>query len=96
MDFEFLKNKRLLIVDDEQELLDMLVSILNTEGFNNIATAGNVKDALDLAESYKPELAILDVMLPDGDGFSLMEQLKQKGSYPVLFLTARGEDEPST
>ena len=93
MDFEFLKNKRLLIVDDEQELLDMLVSILNTEGFNNIATAGNVKDALDLAESYKPELAILDVMLPDGDGFSLMEQLKQKGSYPVLFLTARGEDE---
>ena len=93
MDFEFLKNKRLLIVDDEQELLDMLVSILNTEGFNNIATAGNVKDALDLAESYKPELAILDVMLPDGYGFSLMEQLKQKGSYPVLFLTARGEDE---
>lgn len=93
MDFEFLKNKRLFLVDDEQELLDMLVSILNSEGFNNIATAKNVKSALALADSYKPELAILDVMLPDGDGFSLMEQLRQKDSYPVLFLTARGEDE---
>lgn len=40
-----------------------------------------------------PELAILDVMLPDGDGFDLMIRLKEKGDYPILFLTARGEDE---
>lgn len=40
-----------------------------------------------------PELAILDVMLPDGDGFSLMKALKDRADYPVLFLTARGEDE---
>lgn len=39
-----------------------------------------------------PELAILDVMLPDGDCFSLMEQLRHKGNFPVLFLTACGED----
>lgn len=93
MDFEYLKNKRLLLVDDEQELLDMVVSILKEEGFNYIATAQNVKEALALADSFQPELAILDVMLPDGNGFALMEQLKQKGEYPILFLTARGEDE---
>ena len=93
MDFEYLKNKRLLIVDDEQALLDMVVSILKEEGFKNIATAKTVKEALALADSFQPELAILDVMLPDGDGFSLMEQLKNKGEYPILFLTARGEDE---
>jgi DNA-binding response OmpR family regulator len=45
------------------------------------------------AESSRPELAILDVMLPDGNGFELMEQLKKGGDYPILFLTARGEDD---
>ncbi len=93
MDCEYLKSKRILLVDDEQELLDMVVSILKEEGFCNIWTAKNVKDALLAAVSVKPEFAILDVMLPDGDGFYLMEQLKQNGEYPVLFLTARGEDE---
>lgn len=93
MDFEYLKNKRLLLVDDEQELLDMVVSILKTEGFRNIAAASTVKEALALADSFEPQLAILDVMLPDGNGFSLMEQLKHKGEYPILFLTARGEEE---
>lgn len=93
MDFEYLKQKRLLLVDDEPELLDMVVSILKGEGFHSIATAQNVKEALALADSFHPELAILDVMLPDGNGFLLMEQLKQKDEYPILFLTARGEDE---
>jgi len=88
-----LKNKRLLIVDDEQALLDMVVSILKEEGFKDIVTAKTVKEALALADSFQPELAILDVMLPDGNGFSLMEQLKNKGEYPILILTARGEDE---
>ena len=45
MNSEYLKDKRLLLVDDEQELLDMVVSILNEEGFNNIATAKTVKEA---------------------------------------------------
>lgn len=93
MDVAYLKEKRLLLVDDEQALLDMVVSILKAEGFQNIAVAKNSRDALALADRFLPELAILDVMLPDGDGFSLLEQLKQKREYPVLFLTACGEEE---
>ena len=93
MDLEFLKKKRILLVDDEQELLKMVISILKEEGFQNIAAARTVREALELSGSFRPELAVLDVMLPDGDGFSLMEQLKQGGGYPILFLTARGEDE---
>lgn len=93
MDFEYLKSKRMLLVDDEQELLDMLISILKAEGFHCIATAKTAKEALALADTFKPELAILDVMLSDGNGFELMEQLKRISDYPVLFLTARGEDE---
>ena len=93
MDLTYLKEKRILLVDDEQELLDMVVSILKAEGFRKIATAKTMEEALAFASAFQPELAVLDVMLPDGDGFSLMEQLKKKGEYPVLFLTARGEDE---
>ncbi|MCI8638553.1 MAG: response regulator transcription factor [Coprococcus sp.] len=93
MEFEYLKNKRILLVDDEREILKMLTSILEEEGFCNIATAGTVKEALEEVKRSTPEIAVLDVMLPDGDGFSLMERLKQEEEYPILFLTARGEDE---
>lgn len=93
MDLEYLKDKRILLVDDEQELLNMVVSILREAGFGHISTAENVKEALIKAKDFQPELAVLDVMLPDGNGFDLMRSLRQDREYPVLFLTARGEDE---
>lgn len=93
MKSNYLKQKRILLVDDEPQLLDMVVSILREKGFKNIRTAKNVKQAIATAEEYSPELAILDVMLPDGDGFYLIEKLKTIADYPILFLTARGEDE---
>lgn len=93
MSLEYLKNKRILLVDDEQELLDMVASILHSDGYQNILTARSVGEALALADKTTPELAILDVMLPDGNGFDLMEQLKTRGNFPVLFLTACGEDD---
>lgn len=71
----------------------MVLSILTEYGFQNITTAKSMKDAIEEAEKSRPELAILDVMLPDGNGFDLMEQLKRGGDYPVLFLTACGEEE---
>lgn len=93
MSAAYLKRKRILLVDDEQEILDMLVSILNEDGFQNIATAKTVKEAVEISETYRPELAVLDVMLSDGSGFDLMKRLKSISDYPVLFLTARGEDD---
>lgn len=93
MSNEYLKHKCILLVDDEQALLDMVVSILADDGFDNIHTAKSVKEALATAELHRPDLAILDVMLPDGNGFELMEQLIRNADYPVLFLTARGEED---
>lgn len=93
MNEDYLLNKRILLVDDEQELLDMVLSILTEYGFQNIKTAKSVKEAMEEAEKSRPELAILDVMLPDGSGFDLMEQLKKDSEYPILFLTACGEDD---
>ncbi len=93
MEFDFLKQKRILLVDDEQELLDMLVSILKEEGYQSIRTAVSIHNALHVISDFRPELAVLDVMLPDGSGFDLMKQLKQNADYPILFLTACGESE---
>lgn len=93
MSAEYIKTKKILLVDDEPDLREMVVSILKEDGFEQIETAGSVREAVEAAEKSAPELAILDVMLPDGNGFDLMKKLKECGDYPVLFLTARGEDE---
>ena len=93
MDYDYLKYKKILIVDDEAELLEMVTSILEQDGFKAMKTAGTVSEALQMCKEWKPDLAILDVMLPDGNGFSLFEQIRTFTEIPILFLTARGEDE---
>lgn len=93
MEYEYLRKKRILLVDDEAPLRDMVSSMLAQEGYTQVRTAGNVAEALDVVAAWKPELAILDVMLPDGDGFSLLQRLREMTDVPALFLTARGEDE---
>jgi len=93
MNDDYIKIKRILLVDDELELLRMEKLILADDGYKNIETAVSVKDALSKFASYEPDLLILDVMLPDGDGFYLLEQIRKKSDVPVLFLTARGEAE---
>ena len=91
MDHSFLQRKKLLLVDDEPELLKMVISILSDDGFRNIATAVSVKEGISAVQNEKPDLAILDVMLPDGDGFSLMQQIRTFSDVPVIFLTAKDE-----
>jgi DNA-binding response OmpR family regulator len=91
MDNSFLHSKKLLLVDDEPELLKMVSDILVDTGFENILVAASVKEAVAAVKNEKPDLAILDVMLPDGDGFSLMQQLRTFTNVPVIFLTARDE-----
>lgn len=93
MDHDYYKNKKILIVDDEPQLLEMVSSILAQDGFTNIETASTVSQAVEKTREYQPDLAVLDVMLPDGDGFGLLEKLREFTQIPVLFLTARGEDE---
>lgn len=91
MDNSFLHSKRLLLVDDEQELLKMVTDILKDAGFETILTAMTVKEAVLIAKNEKPDLIVLDVMLPDGDGFSLMQQLRIFTNVPIIFLTAKDE-----
>lgn len=91
MDNSFLHNKKLLLVDDEPELLKMVSSFLVNDGFQNIITASSVKKGIAVAQKEIPDLAILDVMLPDGDGFGLMQQIRTFSDMPIIFLTAKDE-----
>ena len=88
-----IKDCKLLIIDDELPLLDMTKQILIQEGFKFIYTASNCKEGNALFQKVQPQLIILDVMLPDGDGFSFLQNLRQTSTTPVLFLSARDEDE---
>lgn len=87
-----IKSRKILIVDDEIELLNLLKMVLAKEGFEKIYTAQNGKEAIDLFENINPDLAILDVMLPDMEGYDICKIIRKKTNIPILFLSAKGEE----
>ena len=85
--------ERLLLVDDEDNLRSMLEAALRHHGFEVVPVADG-RSALDAAASAEPDLIVLDVMLPDLDGFEVCRRLRAEGTRtPVLFLTARDSTE---
>lgn len=83
---------RILIVDDNKDLLHLLCEQLSGAGYRHIQTAANCAAAKKLFAAEIPELMILDINLPDGDGFSLFRALHAKADVPALFLSARDAD----
>lgn len=83
---------RLLLVDDTPELLDLLCEHLRAAGYHSIATAADCRTAREAFAAQRPELMILDINLPDGDGFALFRQLRAQADVPALFLSARDAD----
>ncbi len=84
---------RVLVVDDEAYITDLVATALRYEGFE-VASAADGRTALTMVESFRPDLLVLDVMLPDVDGFQVQERLLGRGRrVPVLFLTARDATE---
>ncbi|HTG46638.1 MAG TPA: response regulator transcription factor [Actinomycetota bacterium] len=84
---------RVLVVDDEPAIADLVSTALRYEGFE-VTTAGTGRDVEPLVDSFRPELIVLDVMLPDVDGFEVQRRLRDGGRrVPVLFLTARDATE---
>jgi two-component system, OmpR family, response regulator len=80
---------RILVVDDEPRITDLVAMALRYEGFE-VETAGTGQEALRAVEAFRPALIVLDVMLPDLDGFAVAERLiAARVKVPVLFLTAR-------
>ncbi|MER7503302.1 response regulator transcription factor [Nonomuraea pusilla] len=84
---------RLLIVEDDPNILELLAASLRFAGFD-VTTAKSGLDAVAAVQRHRPDLVVLDVMLPDLDGFEIVQRLRGGGVHtPVVFLTARDETE---
>jgi two-component system, OmpR family, response regulator len=84
---------RVLVVDDEPNIVDVVAMALRFQGFE-VASAATGREALSAVQSFRPEVMILDVMLPDMEGFEVAERLgAERGHVPILFLTARDASE---
>ena len=80
----------ILVVDDEKEIADVVELYLQNDQYK-VFKFYNGQDALDCINSTKIDLAILDIMLPDIDGFQILKQIRQKYTFPVIMLTAKTE-----
>jgi two-component system OmpR family response regulator len=81
---------KVLVVDDEENIVFLLETALQLQDFT-VRTACTGRDAISLVEEFTPDLIVLDVMLPDVDGFTVLRRLRAAGCRaPVIFLTARG------
>jgi two-component system, OmpR family, response regulator len=84
---------RVLVVDDEPNIVDVVSMALRYQGFD-VASAATGREALAAVDRFKPEIIVLDVMLPDMEGFEVAERLgAQRGTVPIIFLTARDATE---
>lgn len=86
--------RHLLLVDDDEHILRSLKIYLEMENFQ-VTTAASGREALEKVEAERPHLVVLDVMMPELDGFEVLERMKgdaATASIPVIMLTARGQD----
>jgi two-component system OmpR family response regulator len=84
---------RVLVVDDEPNIVDVITMALRFQGFE-VAEAGTGAEALSQVRAFRPHLVVLDVMLPDMEGFDVAERLgAQRADVPIIFLTARDSTE---
>ncbi len=83
---------RILIVDDEKRMVRFIRLNLEHDGFQ-VISAYNGKEALDQVRNALPDLILLDVMMPDIDGFQVLEKIREFSSVPVIMLTAKGEED---
>ncbi|MDI5951951.1 response regulator transcription factor [Streptococcus equi subsp. zooepidemicus] len=90
MDFEIqLLNKHILIVDDDIALSESIKEVLVSRGFKNISIAYSISEGIDIFSVSQIDLIILDVMLPDGEGYLLSKYVRKTSDVPILFLTAK-------
>ncbi len=86
------ETKRILVVDDEKRMIDFIRMNLELEGYQ-VLEAHNGLEALEAIRTQLPDLVLLDVMMPELDGFETLKMLREFSSVPVIMLTAKGEED---
>ena len=81
----------ILVVEDETSITEPLTEALARDGFET-EVAATARESLELAERLRPDLVLLDLMLPDGSGFDVCRELRRTSKVPIIMLTARGEE----
>ena len=82
---------KILVVDDEPMVTEVVERYLRLNGYD-VMTAGDGRDGLDRARTWRPDLVILDIMLPGMDGIEVCRQIREREALPVILLTAKGEE----
>lgn len=83
---------RIMLVDDEPDILELLEKALNIEGYSNILKIDSGNMAVDSCKQFQPDIIILDVMLPDMDGYEVCRQIRQFSQCPILFLSSKNDE----
>lgn len=83
---------KVLLIDDEQDIIDILDTVLKREGFSNIFIANNGNDGIELFKKVNPDIVLLDIMLPDISGYDVFNELRKISQVPILFISAKGEE----
>lgn len=81
---------KILIVDDDENICELLNLYLKKDGFDTVI-ANDGKQAVEYAEKYSPDLILLDIMLPELDGWQVCREIRKKSEVPIIMLTAKGE-----
>lgn len=86
-----MENRKILVVDDDPKIVKLVEHSLRREGYQ-VFTAVNGSQALEMVEKFRPDLVVLDLMLPEIDGFEVCKKIKSHQDIPVIILSARGEE----
>lgn len=85
-------SEKILLVDDEQDILTLLEDVLRQEGYQNILKAASGEQAVALCREEKPDAIVLDIMLPGIDGIEACKQIRQFSYCPIVFLSSKNDD----
>lgn len=85
-------DKKILLIDDEKDITDLIEDVLLKEGFKNIIKAHCGLDGINMCRIEKPDIVVLDIMLPDIDGIEVCRSIREFSYCPILFLSAKNTD----
>lgn len=87
-----MRDSKIMIVDDEPDILTLLEKALRLEAFEHIIPVGAGRAAVEACQKNRPDLIVLDVMLPDLDGYEVCKQIRQFSQCPILFLSSKNDE----